>query len=87
MRLKYAFETMDFDDRIVAIPVGEGAAKYHGVIKLNETAAFIFNLLQQETDEEFIVEALMKEYSVPQELAVLDVQRYLKMFQENDLLV
>lgn len=87
MRLKHAFETMKLDDQIVAIPVGEGATEYHGVIKLNETAAFIFELLKQESTEESIIDALEKEYDVSRDIVTKDVQNYITMFREKGFLV
>ena len=87
MRLKYTFDTMDLDNEIVAIPIGEGADQYHGVIKLNETAAHIFELLKNDVTEEEIVEALEKDYSVSREIIVADVRRYIDAFQAKGMLI
>ncbi len=62
MRVRYTFEVMDLDDERVAVPVGSGAEQFHGVLKVNETAAAILKLMEQDTTEEQIVDALMKEY-------------------------
>lgn len=62
MRLKVTFECVELDDHIVAVPVGEGAQNFRGVIKLNETAAEIFDLLKDETTEEAIITELNKRY-------------------------
>ncbi|MBR0219156.1 MAG: PqqD family protein [Clostridia bacterium] len=63
MKTKYQFETMDLDDVLVAVPVGEGAEAFKGVLKVNETAAAILKLLAQDTTEEAIVSELLKEYA------------------------
>ncbi len=63
MKAKYRFEIMDLDDGLVAVPVGEGAEKFRGVVKVNETAAAILKLLAEDTTEEQIVDAVMKEYA------------------------
>ncbi len=63
MRSKYSFEIMDLDDGLVAVPIGDGADQFHGVLKVNETAVSILKLLEQDTSEEKIVDALMQEYS------------------------
>jgi len=86
MRLKFTFETMELDDKIVALPVGEGVNEYHGVIKLNETAAFIFNLLRKNTTEEDIVDALVEKYDAPREIITRDVHQYINEFQEKGFL-
>lgn len=61
-KLKYMFETMELDDQRVAVPVGDGAQDFKGVIKLNESAAEIFELLKQETTEDAVVAKLRKKY-------------------------
>ncbi len=63
MKTKYFFEIMDLDDAKVAVPVGNGAEQFHGVLKVNETAVAILKLLVEDTTEEAIVDALMKEYT------------------------
>lgn len=63
MKTKYSFEIMDLDDGLVAVPVGEGAENFHGVLKVNETAVAILKLLEHETNEDAIVETLIKEYA------------------------
>ncbi len=62
MKAKYSFEVMDLDDGRVAVPVGDGAEQFRGVLKVNESAVAILKLLEKETTEEAIVDALMKEY-------------------------
>lgn len=62
MRLKYTFETMELEDKVIAVPVGESAKEFRGVIRLNESAAEIFDLLKQETTEEAVVAVLKERY-------------------------
>jgi len=61
-KLKYEFENMELDDRIIAVPVGQDAKKFRGVVKLNESAVEIFELLKQETTEDEIVSVLEARY-------------------------
>ena len=86
MRLKYAFETMELDDQIVAVPVGDGSEEFHGVVKLNETAADIFNLLKEDISEEAIVEAMTEIYDAPKEALAADVRKCVADFMEKGLL-
>ena len=86
MKLKYEFEMMSLEDKMVAIPVGEEAIEFAGVIKLNETAAFIFNLLKDETTEEAILDALENEYDAPRERLIDDVRKIINEYREKGLL-
>ena len=87
MRLKYTFEKMKLNDQTIVIPIGDGADDYHGVIKMNETAAAIFDQLVKDTTEEAIVEFMEKEYNVTKEALNADVKRYVQAFREKGLLV
>ena len=87
MRLKYTFDKMELNDQIVAVPVGDNADNYHGVVKMNETANAIFNLLAEDTTEEAIVEAMEKEYDLSKEILADDVMHYVQEFREKGMLV
>lgn len=87
MRLRYSFETMELDDRLVAVPVGDHANEFHGVVKLNEVAAFIFELLKDDTTEEAIVDALEKEFDASRSTLAADAKKCIESFSEKGLLI
>jgi len=87
LRLKYRFETMELEGETIVVPVGENVDQFRGVVKLNETAAFIFNLLKEETSEEAIVDAVEKEFDAPRSVIAADVKKYLVEFREKGLLI
>lgn len=62
MKLRYEFSIMDMDGELVAVPVGEGAEKIHGIIKLNPVAAEIFEQLKEETDPARVHRYLREKY-------------------------
>ncbi len=86
MRLKCDFEVMELNEEKIAVPVGDNASIFQGVIKLNETAAFILNLLKQETSEEAIVGALLSEYDADKETIEKDVKKYITKFTDMGLI-
>ncbi len=63
MKLKYNFVTNEVADKIVAVAVGDDLQKFNGFIKMNDTGAYIFNMLKNDVTEEEIVEAMKKDYS------------------------
>ena len=79
MKTKYSFEIMDLDDGLVAVPIGNGAENFHGVLKVNDTAVAILNLMKEETTEEEIVTAIMTEYSGEKN----QIQEYVHSFIET----
>lgn len=77
---------MELDDHIVAIPVGKNIADFRGVIKMNETAARILELLKNDISEIEIVESLVEEYEVARELLSEDVHKCILELQDKGLL-
>lgn len=62
MKTKCTFEIMELEDYSVAVPIGLNGTQFNGVLKLNETALAILKLLEKDTTEDKIVDALLKEY-------------------------
>lgn len=62
MKLNPEYILQQMGSEAVLVPTGEAAARFHGVVKLNETAAFIVERLQYDTDAEAIVDAMAAEY-------------------------
>ena len=63
----------------VAVPVGETSKTFHGMIRLNETGAFLWKkMAEKDCTEEELVEAMLAEYDVDRETVVADVRRILE---------
>jgi len=62
MKLKYTFEAVDMGEEIICVPVGEGAAQVHGILKLNAEGREIIDLLKEETTEDAVISALAAKY-------------------------
>ena len=62
MKLKYNFTVMDMGDEFAAVPVGEDAAKFHGMLKLNEASADILEKLKEETTPDEVHKYLKEKY-------------------------
>lgn len=86
MKLKYDFVTNNVAGKTVAVAVGKGLAEFGGFIKLNETGAFIFELLKKETTKEEIVKALLQEYDITEEKALESTEEFLEYLSSNGVL-
>ena len=82
MKLSDEFLLTPMGESYVLVPVGKAAEKFHGVVKLNETAAFIVRQLQSETDADKIVDALAAEYKGTREQFAADVQESLSKLRQ-----
>ncbi len=73
MKLKKGFVTYETDGEQLMVAAGPAAKLFHGMIRSNETAAFIVNKLKNETTAEEIAESLCSEYDVDSDTALRDV--------------
>ena len=62
MKLKYEFTIMDMGDEYAAVPVGDDAEKFHGMLKLNKESANILEQLKEDTDSMTIHNYLKNKY-------------------------
>lgn len=64
-------------DTVVVVPVGAATATFHGMLTLNGTGAFLWQLLEQEQTLDSLTAAMVETYEVTEETARADVQRFL----------
>ena len=50
MKLRYDFEIMDMGEEFVAVPVGDGASQFHGMMRMNKDAAEMLKLIQENSN-------------------------------------
>ena len=80
MKLKYTFVTSRVADKTVAVAVNAQGGKKNSIIKMNETGAFIFELLKNDITEQEIIAKLLEEY----EGATLEeIEQAVKAFIKN----
>ena len=64
-------------DKQVIVPVGEAAENFHGILSVNTTGAYIWELLEKEQTEESLAQALAEKYEVSVQIALSDVRHFL----------
>ena len=82
MKLKPGFITHNVGKEQMMVAAGPAAKQFHGLVRSNETAAFIVNCLKQETTEEAIVEAMLEQYDAPRETIRQDVHRVVEQLRQ-----
>jgi hypothetical protein len=86
MKIHDGFLLREVAGNYIVMPVGAAAERLNGMIKLNETSAFLFRALEKETDEESLVRALLTEYAVDAEVAKRDVRAFLDTLRRAKVL-
>ncbi len=84
MKIKEGFMLRDVAGSYVVVPMGKEAADFNGMITLNETGAFLWKQLEKGCTREELLEALLKEYDVPEERAAKGIEKFLALIEEND---
>lgn len=85
MKLKPGFLVREVAGQTVAMPCGD-ALDLDLMIRLNGTAAFLWRLLQAETDENALVAALLAEYAVDEPTARAAVAAFVKQLDDHGFL-
>lgn len=86
MKIKDGFLLRQVAGQNVVLPAGD-TLDLNVMITLNETGAFLWERLQQETTEEELVQALLGEYEVSEAVAASAVAAFVKKLEENGFLV
>lgn len=87
MRIKKDFTIQKVGDSYIAVAVGETSKTFHGMVRLNETGAFLWKKLSEaDITLDELVDAMLKEYEVNRETAAQDAARLVEQFRENGIL-
>ena len=76
MKLKDGFITHSSGGEQILVAAGN--EQFSGIVRSNDTAAFIVNCLKKETTEKQIVEKMAKTYDAPKDVISADVKKIIK---------
>ena len=62
----------------VAVPVGQASVKFHGMLTLNGTSAYVWQLLEQEQTIDSLTQAMCARYEVDADTARNDVTAFVE---------
>ena len=86
MKIKQGFVLRNVADATIVVPTGSASIDFNGMITLNETGAFLWRLLENETTEEQVLEAMLKEYDVDESTARAGIARFVAKLEHEGLL-
>lgn len=86
MRIKGEFLLREVAGEILAIPVGNTALKFNGMICFNAVSELIWKGLQAGESKDSILNRILEAYEVTREEASADLEEFLSRLRENDLL-
>ncbi len=78
MKIKDCFVLSEIGGSYIVVPTGCETVDLNGMITLNETGHFMWNLLLEDTTKEEIINAFLKEYDVDMETISNDVDEFIE---------
>ena len=87
MKRNENFLLRDVAGSLVIVPVGEAVSAFPGMITLNATAAYLWELLETEQTVDSLVAGLMERYEVEETLARKDVIAFVERLNPTGALV
>lgn len=86
MKLKNGIVTNSIDGESFAIATGKAAREFNGLIKNNQTAAFIFELLKKEQTEDSLVQAMLDKYDIDEATVRADIKEIISYLREKKII-
>ncbi len=82
MKAKTDYILRKVGSQYVIVATGGSSRKFHGMIRLDDSAAFIFELLKSGAEQEELVAALMEKYVVDEAEANSDIKAFVAVLRE-----
>lgn len=82
MKLKKGFVLREVCGDYMVVPVGAASIDFKSVIRLNETGAFVWRLIEEGKSENEIAEEITTTYNIDKDTARDDVQRFMWCIQK-----
>ena len=87
MKRSTDFLLRDVAGTLVVVPVGAAVSAFPGMITLNATGAYLWELLESEQTVQTLTDALVARYEVDSEKARADVEAFLTKLKPTGALV
>ena len=87
MRVVPGFVVRQIAGETIAIPAGPAARELSGLLALNGSGQFLFDLLQSEQTEETLVQAMLDAYEIDEATARADVAEFVEILRSSGVLV
>lgn len=86
MKIKEGFAKRNIAGSFIVVPVGKTAMEFNAMITLNDSASFYWDCFQNDITIDEAVKMVLDEYEVDEARARKDIEKFIQMLQENDLI-
>lgn len=85
MQIKEGYLLREVAGTAMVVPLNDSQT-FHGMVKLNQTGKFLWELLQKPTTKQELLHALCQEYDIDSATAEADLDAFLARLTELDVL-
>ena len=85
MKIRDGYLLRNVAGKNIVVSIGSDV-DFNGMLTLNDTGVFFWNLLQKDTTKEEMLEAVLKEYDVSSDIALQDIENFILKLQETKIL-
>lgn len=86
MKLKAGYVIRSIASETIVVPTGSEAIHFNGIMTLNKTGKVLFSALQEEKTVDELLTLLMNQFDVSKEVALADIQNFIKTLNLHHLL-
>lgn len=86
MHVVPGFVVREIAGETIAIPAGAAARELSGLLALNGSGQFLFDLLQTEQTEDSLVNAMLETYEIDEATARADVVEFVEILRNSGVL-
>jgi len=86
MKIKNELMLQEVAGNYIIVPVAGELVNLNAMINTNDVGAFIFKALEEDTTEDAVVLAVIKEYDIDEETAKKDVKDFIDTLRKNSML-
>ncbi len=78
MKIKDGFVVREVAGNNIVVPVGAKTVDFNGIITLNETGRFLWDILAKGAEKPQLISAMLDEYDTDETTAAADIDAFIK---------
>ena len=86
MKIKDSYVLRNVAGENLIVPVGGNNINFNSAMTLNETGAFLWQLLTADTTRDALIDAMIKEYAIDTDTAAKDIDLFIASLKEHSIL-
>lgn len=86
MKLKSGFVIHSVGDENIVVPIGERTKDFRGIVRLNNSGTYLWEIMKNEFTVQTLVAALLEKYDVSEETAEKTASAFIKELDDGGLI-